>query len=87
MVSKNQQMHYALTQAEKDVLGDNKKKDSKTLFYIFQAVHESIFPRIATITKPKKAWDNLQTTYQGMENVRTTKLQILRRDFEKICMK
>jgi len=38
-----------------DLLRDN-KKDSKSLFYIFQEVHETIFPRIATSTKSKQAW-------------------------------
>ena len=34
----------ALTAAERDLLRDNRKKDSKALFYLFQSVHESIFP-------------------------------------------
>ena len=69
-----------------DLLRDN-KKDSKALFYIFQAVHESIFPRVAVATKSKKPWDTLETSYQGMEKVKTTKLQMLRRDFGTLCMK
>ena len=36
----------ALTQEKRDLLREN-RKDSKSLFYIFQALHESIFPRIA----------------------------------------
>jgi hypothetical protein len=79
--------YNALSQAEKDLLKDNKKKDSKALFYIFQGVHERIFPRIAAATKSKQAWDILQMTYQGMAKVKTTKLQMLRRDFETIYMK
>ena len=69
------------------MLRDNKKKDIKVVFYLFQAVHESIFPRIATATRSKEAWDILKTTYQGMEKVKTKKLQMLRRDFETPCMK
>jgi len=76
-----------LTQAQRDLLRENKKKDSKALFYIFQAVHESIFPRVATTTKFKDAWDTFQTAYQGMAKVKTTKLQMLRRDFETLCSK
>ena len=34
-----------------------------------------------------KAWDTLETTYQGLDKVRTSKLQILRRDFESLSMK
>lgn len=79
--------YNALTQAEKDLLKENKKKDSKALFLIFQGVNESIFPRIQAATKSKQAWDILQTAYQGMEKVKIAKLQMLRRDFETIYMK
>ena len=77
--------YNALTQAKRDFLRDN-KKESKALFYIFQVVHESIFPRIATTTKSKEAWDTLLTTYQGMEKVKVAELQMLRRDFETLCI-
>ena len=59
----DEETYNALTQAERDFFRDNKRKDSKALFYIFQAFHESIFPTIATTTKSKKAWDTLQKTY------------------------
>ena len=36
-----------LTQAQKDVLREQRKKDGKALFYIHQAMHESILPRVA----------------------------------------
>ena len=65
----------------------NRKKDSKALFNLYQTVHESIFPRIVVAKKSKDAWDTLKTTYQGMEKVKTSKLQLMRRDFEVICMK
>ena len=70
----------ALTAAKRDLLRKNRKKDSKSLFYIFQPVHECIFPRIVVATKSKEPWDTLQIAYQGMEKVKTTKLQMLRRD-------
>ena len=76
-----------MSQAEKDLLKDNKKKDSKALFFILQGVHENIFPRIAAATRSKQAWDILQTSYQGMEKVKTVKLQMLGRNFETIYMK
>eukprot|EP00253_Pinus_taeda_P033405 PITA_33405 len=79
--------YNALSQQEKDLLKNNRKKDSKGLFYIFQAVHESIFPRVAATTKSKQAWDTLQTTYQGMAKVKIAKLQMLRRDFGTLCIK
>ncbi|XP_059073703.1 uncharacterized protein LOC131874377 [Cryptomeria japonica] len=79
--------YNTLTQVEKDLLKENKKKDSKALFLIFQGVNESIFPRIQVATKSKQAWDFLQTAYQGMKKVKIAKLQMLRRDFKTIYMK
>ena len=40
-------MLNSLTTTERDLLKGNGNKDSKALFYIFQALHESIFPRVA----------------------------------------
>ena len=83
----DEQAFNALTQAEKDLLKSNRKKDSKALFYLYQAVHESVFPRIAAAKRSKEAWETLKIAYQGMEKVKTTKLQLLRRDFETLYMK
>ena len=47
--------YNALTQAENDLLKSNKKKDSKSLYYLYQVVHESIFLRIAVAKKSKEA--------------------------------
>jgi hypothetical protein len=79
--------YNALTQAEKDALKDQRKKDGKMMSYIHQAMHESILPRVASAKQAKKAWDILQTSYQGMDKVKTSKLQILIRDFETLSMK
>ena len=79
-------VYNSLTQAKRDFLRDN-KKDSQALFYILQAVHESIFPRVPVAIKSKETWDTLQKTYQVMEKVKTSKLQMLRRDFQTLCMK
>ena len=83
----DQAAYNALTQAEKDLLREQRKKDGKALFYIHQAMHESILPRVASATKAKEAWDTLQTAYQGMDKVKTAKLQLLRRDFENLFMR
>eukprot|EP00253_Pinus_taeda_P009201 PITA_09201 len=76
-----------LTQAEKDLLKSNRKKDSKALVFLYQAVHEIVFPRIAATKTSKEAWKTLKTSYHGMKKLKTTKLQLLRRDFENLCMK
>jgi hypothetical protein len=76
-----------LTQVQRDQLRENrKKKDSKALFFIQQAVHDSIFPRLVATTKSKEAWDVLQQAYQGTDKVKVVKLQSLRREFETLCM-
>ena len=59
----------------------------KLCFMIHQAMHESILPRIATKTNAKEAWDTLETAYQGLDKLNTSKLQILRRYFESLSMK
>ena len=68
-------------------LRENRKKDSKALFFIQQAVHETIFSRIAAATTSKQAWLILQNEFQGSSRVITVKLQTLRREFEILFMK
>ena len=76
-----------LAQAEKYVLREQRKKYGKALFYIHQAMHERILPRVTTKTNSKQACDTLETSYQGLDKVSTSKPQILRRDFESLSMK
>eukprot|EP00253_Pinus_taeda_P008514 PITA_08514 len=76
-----------LTPGEKDLLKSNRKKDAKALVFLYQAVDQSVFPRIAAANTSKEAWQILKTAYQGMEKVKTAKLQLLRRDFENLSMK
>eukprot|EP00253_Pinus_taeda_P026344 PITA_26344 len=83
----NENEFNRLTQAEKDLLKSNRKKDSKALVFLYQALYKSVFPRIAGAKTSKEAWQTLKTAYQGMEKVRTAKQQLLRRDFENLCMK
>ena len=76
-----------ITQAEKDALREHRNKYVKALFYMHQAMHESILPRVAAPINAKQAWDTLKTSYQGLDKVKTSKLQILRRYFESTSMK
>ena len=50
-------------------------------------MYESIFPRVAASITAKKAWDTLQSSYQGLYKEKNSKLHILRRDFESLSMK
>ena len=76
-----------IAQVEKDSLREQRKKYGKTLFYIHQSMHKRILPRVAATKTTKEAWDTLETTYQGLDKVKTFKLQILRRYFESLSMK
>nr|GEW92989.1 DUF4219 domain-containing protein/UBN2 domain-containing protein [Tanacetum cinerariifolium] len=57
---------------------EHQKRYAKALFFIHQAVDESIFSRIAGDTTAKQAWTTLKTEYQGSSKVITVKLQSLR---------
>lgn len=59
---------------EESKLRENKKKDSKSLFFIQQAIHESIFSKILVATTTKGVWTTLQTSYQGLSKVIKVKL-------------
>ncbi|KAH0779714.1 hypothetical protein KY290_006141 [Solanum tuberosum] len=72
---------------EGDRLRNNKQKDAKALVFIQQAVHDSVFSRIAAATTSKQAWSILQKEFQGDSKVIVVRLQSLRRDFETLMMK
>ncbi|KAM1746060.1 hypothetical protein ACFX11_012725 [Malus domestica] len=57
-------------------------KDAKALGIIQSAVSDQIFPRIANADSAKMAWDLLYGEYHGGDQVRSVKLQNLRREFE-----
>ena len=83
----DQAAYNNLTQAKKDSLREQRKKDEKAMFYIHQSMHESILPRVATTNTAKKECDTLETSYQGLDKVKTSKLNILKRDFESFLTK
>jgi ABC-type dipeptide/oligopeptide/nickel transport system ATPase component len=84
---KYQDMYNSLTQNEKDSFKYQMKKHGKAMFYVHQAMHESMLPRVSSTKQANEAWDILQTSYQGIEKFKTSKLQILRRYFETLSMK
>ncbi|XP_074276965.1 uncharacterized protein LOC141600620 [Silene latifolia] len=73
--------------AEPDqVLKEKRKKDVKAFFILQYALDEEIFPRIASDTTSKGAWDILQNEYVGDKKVVKVRLQSLRREFETFLM-
>ena len=83
----DQAAYNNLTQTEKDALREHRKKDGKAMFYLHQAIHESILPIVATTITSKHAWNTLEISYQGLDKVKTSKLQILRKYFEFLSIK
>ncbi|GMJ06660.1 hypothetical protein HRI_004335200 [Hibiscus trionum] len=77
----------ALTNEEKRALSDARKRDQRALYYIFQAVDESNFEKIAEATTAKQAWETLQKSLQGVEKAKKVRLQSLRAEFEMLKMK
>ena len=54
---------------------------------ISEAEEETSQEEDATVVNAKQACDTLETTYQGLGKLKTSKLHILRRDFESLSMK
>ncbi|CAL2234861.1 unnamed protein product [Prunus armeniaca] len=71
-----------LTEEERNLMRENVVKDARALGIIQGAVSDQIFPRIATHETAKAAWDILKQEFLGDKQVRSVKLQGLRRDFE-----
>ncbi|KAH9782617.1 hypothetical protein KPL71_008982 [Citrus sinensis] len=76
-----------LTAAQKENLKDLKKKENKVKYIIFQSLNEDAFEKIAGTTSSKEAWEKLETSYKGAEQVKKVCLQTLRGEFESLHMK
>ncbi|XP_060969925.1 uncharacterized protein LOC133037119 [Cannabis sativa] len=76
----------ALSQAQRDALGDSRKRDKKALYLIYQVVNEDAFEKISNATTAKEAWEKLQACNKGAEQVKKIRLQALRCDFETLFM-
>ncbi|GMI72170.1 hypothetical protein HRI_000886300 [Hibiscus trionum] len=83
----NEAAEAALTNEQKRALGDARKRDQRALYFIFQAVDESTFEKIAEATTAKEAWETLQKSLQGVEKAKKVRLQSLRAKFEILKMK
>lgn len=82
----DQAAEMALTNVERDLLKENRKKDNKSLGLIQQSLNETIFLKKSSVFSSKKAWETLETNYQGVSKVNNVKIQNLRRDFENLKM-
>ena len=59
-------------------LKEIRKRDAKALFHIQQAVHPSMFSRIAAANTAKEAWEILRKEFHGNSKIMVVKLQTLR---------
>ncbi|KAJ0551653.1 putative RNA-directed DNA polymerase [Helianthus annuus] len=64
-----------------------RKRDAHAMALIQQAVHDTLFSRIAAAETAKESWEILKLEFQGDTEVKAIKLQGLRRDFENLVMK
>ncbi|KAL8123781.1 hypothetical protein AgCh_011684 [Apium graveolens] len=63
-----------------DIIHENRKKDKKATYFIYQAVNEVIFERISTASTSKDAWDIPNKAYKGEEKVKMVRFQALREE-------
>jgi len=66
---------------------EQRKKNIKARFLLYQGLDESTFERIAEVKTSKEAWESLSTIYKGVEWVKQIRLQNLRGDLEVVHMK
>ncbi|XP_039115785.1 uncharacterized protein LOC120251274 [Dioscorea cayenensis subsp. rotundata] len=72
---------------EEAKLTENQQKDAHALFLIQQAVHRSLFSRIAAANTAKEAWDSLKIQFQGSPKIKALRIQALRQAFESLQRK
>ncbi|KAA8515138.1 hypothetical protein F0562_018317 [Nyssa sinensis] len=81
------QQEAAYTADEKKTLKEQRKKDKKALFLLYQGLDESTFEKVAEATNNKQAWKILTTIFQGVDQVKQIRLQNLRGEFEALHLK
>ncbi|KAH9752860.1 hypothetical protein KPL71_014876 [Citrus sinensis] len=59
---------------------------AKEAIWLCKFLHEDAFEKIAGTTSSKEAWEKLETSYKGAEQVKNVRLQTLRGEFESLHM-
>ncbi|KAK8936808.1 hypothetical protein KSP39_PZI011861 [Platanthera zijinensis] len=75
-----------LTNTQRTVLREARKKDKKALFTLYQGVDEATFEKISKAVSSKEAWEVLQRSMQGVDKAKKVKLQSLRGEYEMLRM-
>jgi len=76
-----------LTEAQRQMLEDQRLKDLKTKNYLFQAIDRAILETILKKDIAKDIWDSMKKKYQDTTRVKRAQLQALRKEFEILHMK
>jgi len=71
----------------KATMREAQKKNSLVLFYLQEALDETIFPRIESCASTKVAWKYLKERYEGNIQVKQVRLQTLKMEFENLRIK
>lgn len=58
------------TPKQKNILKDQRKKDKKALFFLYQGLDDDTFEKISKATIGKKVWDKLAIMRRGVELVK-----------------
>lgn len=66
----------AYTAEQKTALKDQRKKDKKALFLLYQGVDELTFEKIAEAPSSKKAWEILSTVFKGVDRVKRVRCKL-----------
>ncbi|KAE8679159.1 Zinc ion binding, putative isoform 1 [Hibiscus syriacus] len=69
---------FATLTPSNTTLKDSRKRDKKALYLIYQALDDDGFEKISSASSSKEAWEKLQTSYKGSEQVKKVRLQTLR---------
>ena len=79
-----------ITIAEADYSDDDWKKiqlNAKLLNILHYALDVNEYNRISTCISAKQVWDKLEVTYEGINQVKESKINLLWRDYELFFMK
>ena len=72
---------------QKNLLKDQRKKDKKALFLLYQGVDQSTFEKTAKAKSNKESWEILGIFFKGVDRVKRVHLQTLFAKFEVAQMK
>ncbi|XP_019425076.1 PREDICTED: uncharacterized protein LOC109333951 [Lupinus angustifolius] len=65
---------------------ESKKKDCKAMFLLHQCVGEAHFEKISEARTTKEAWDILEKSNEGVEQLKKVRLQTMKRQYELMQM-